>query len=52
MTDKKRINIAIESELHKQLRVMTVENDTTITDYVVQAIAEKLERDKTNQEEK
>ena len=50
MTDKKRINIAIEPELHKQLRVMTVEHDTTITDYVVEAIAEKLERDKANQE--
>lgn len=50
MTDKKRINIAIESDLHKQLRVMTVEKDTTITDYVVAAIAEKLERDKADQE--
>ena len=50
MTDKKRINIAIDPDLHKQLRVMTVENDTTITDYVVEAIAEKLEREKANKE--
>ena len=51
MNDKKRINIAIDSELYKQLRIMTVECDTTITDYVVKAIAEKLQRDKTKKEE-
>lgn len=51
MTDKKRINIAIQLELHKKLRVKAIEDDTTVTDYVIQAITEKLERDKTDQEE-
>lgn len=50
MSDKKRINIAIDPELHKLLRVMTVEHDTTITEYVVKAIKEKIDEDRKNQE--
>ena len=45
MEDKKRINIALNVELHKNVKLATVEQDMTITDYVVKAIEEKLERD-------
>lgn len=43
--DKKRINIAIDSSLHKELRIKAVEEEKTITDLVVEALKEKLERD-------
>lgn len=46
MEDKKRINIALNVELHKKVRLATVEHDMTITDFVIKAIEEKLERDK------
>ena len=45
MGDKKRINIALNAELHKKVKLATVEQDMTITNYVVKAIEEKLERD-------
>lgn len=46
VADKKRINIAIDPELHKQLKVMTVEKDTNITEYVVEAIKNQIDKDK------
>lgn len=48
--DKKRINIALTLELHKKVKLATVEHDTTITDFVVEAIAEKLEREENKGE--
>ena len=44
MEDKKRINIALNVELHKKVKLATVEQDITITDFVVKAIEEKLEK--------
>ena len=45
MEDKKRINITLNFHLHKKVKLATVEQDMTITDFVVKAIEEKLERD-------
>lgn len=45
MPDKKKLNISVDVELHKQLKIKTVEQSTTITDYVIKAIQEKIERD-------
>lgn len=50
MEDKKRINIALNIELHKKVKLATVEHDMTITDFVVEAIAEKLEREENKGE--
>ena len=41
MEDKKRINIALNVELHKKVKLATVEQDMTMTDFVVKAIEEK-----------
>lgn len=45
MEPKKRINIALNVELHKKVKLATVKQDMTITDFVVKAIEEKLEHD-------
>lgn len=42
---KKRLNIVVDAELHKQLKMKTVEQDKTIVEYVTEAIREKIERD-------
>ena len=42
--DTKRLNIPIEDELHKILKVEVINNNTTIGKYVIEAIKEKLQR--------
>ena len=46
--NKKKLNIAVSTELHKQLKIKTVEQDKTITEFVTEAIQEKIERDSNN----
>lgn len=45
MSDKKRINISIDPELHTRLKVGAAMSGTTITDFVIKAIEEKLARE-------
>lgn len=45
-----RLNIPIDIELHKELRRAAVESDLRMSDYVRQAIAEKIKHDKGNDE--
>lgn len=45
----KRLNVAVEDELHKMLKVAVAEQTTTIAQYVNEAIAEKIENDKKKQ---
>ena len=40
--EKKRLNILIDPELHKKLKMAAVKNDTTIVDLVTDAIEIKL----------
>ncbi len=42
-SEKKRLNIAIDAELHRQLKVAAAENNKTIVDLVSEAIKTKLE---------
>lgn len=46
MPDKKRINISIDAKLHTQLKLASVTANTTITQYVIDAITEKIAREK------
>lgn len=41
-----RLNIPINAELHKELKRAAVESDLRMSDYVRQAIAEKIKHDK------
>ena len=45
MADTKRLNIPIEAELHKQLKVKVAEKGETVAQFVRDAIAEKIERE-------
>lgn len=45
MADKKHINIGIDADLHTQLKIASAANGTTITNYVIDSIKEKLQRD-------
>ncbi len=42
----KRLNIIISNELHKCLRVEVAKQETTIAQFVAEAIKEKIERQK------
>ena len=42
--DTKRLNVVIDNELHKKLKVAVAENETTIANFVAEAIKEKLEK--------
>ncbi len=44
--DKKRLNIAVDSELHRQLKIAVAESGKTIVQYVNEAIQEKIERER------
>lgn len=48
--EKKRLNIAIDAELHRQLKVAAAENGTTIVDLVSDSVREKLEQLKNKSE--
>lgn len=43
--DTKRLNIVIETELHKRVKVAVAEQETTIGAFVAEAIKEKLEKE-------
>ena len=48
----KRLNVSIDDDLHKQLKMAVAENSTTIGQFVIEAITEKLENDKQRKQEK
>lgn len=50
MSGKKYINVAIEPELHTQLKIASVRKSVTLSAYVVEAIKEKLEREKQDEQ--
>lgn len=45
----KTITLRLEDELHKQLKLKTVTEDTTIQDYVLTLIKQSLENTSENQ---
>ena len=47
----KRLNVSIDDELHKRLKVAVIEDSTTIGQFVIDAITEKLEKDKKQKQE-
>lgn len=42
----KRLNITVPEELHTQLKIAVAEQKTTIVQFVIDAIKEKIARDK------
>lgn len=42
MCEKKRISVELDAEIHKKLKMIAVENDTTITDLVVKVVVENV----------
>lgn len=42
--NKKRLNISIDAELHKRLKLTAAEHDTTIVDIVSEAIKDRLDK--------
>lgn len=42
--ENKRLNIPIDDDLHKILKVQVINESTTIGKYVIEAIKEKLQR--------
>lgn len=52
MEATKRINIAIDETLHKELKIAAAVNGTTLKEYVANAIKESLDKDKRKTERK
>lgn len=52
MGTPRRINIAIDETLHRELRIAAAVNDTTIKKYVAEAICDKLKREKVERNKK
>lgn len=52
MENVKRINIAIDEPLHKELKIAAAVNGTTVKDYVAEAIKYKLKNDKIERDNK
>ena len=48
----KRLNVSVDDDLHKQLKMAVAEKGTTIGQFVIDAITEKLENDKQKEQEK
>ena len=48
----KRLNVSIDDELHKQLKMAVAEGSTTIGQFVIDSITEKLQNDKQQKQEK
>jgi predicted HicB family RNase H-like nuclease len=44
LDDTKRLNVVIDNELHKKLKMAAAEQETTIGAFVAEAIKEKLEK--------
>jgi predicted HicB family RNase H-like nuclease len=42
--NKKRLNIAIEEELHRQLKVAAAQEGVTLVQFVSESIKEKIEK--------
>lgn len=47
----KRLNVSVDDDLHRQLKMAVAENGTTINQFVIEAITEKLENDKKQKQE-
>jgi len=41
-----RINIELPSDIHKKVKIAAAVKETTLIEYVTEALAEKLKRDK------
>lgn len=52
MESTKRINIAIDEVLHKELKIAAAVNGITVKEYVAKAIRDKLDREKTERDNK
>lgn len=52
MENTKRINIAIDEVLHKELKIAAAVNGTTVKEYVAKAIQDKLEKEKSERNNK
>lgn len=50
MEEMKRLNIPIESDLHRQIKVKVAEQGITVAQFVREAIAEKLEKENAKSE--
>lgn len=46
--NKVRLNIVVPEELRKMVKISAAESGTTIANYVVEAIMEKIKREKEN----
>ena len=44
--DTKRLNVVISTELHRDLKVEAAKNGITLAQFVAEAIAEKIKRQK------
>lgn len=44
--DTKRLNVIISNDLHRNLKVEVAKQEMTITQFVAEAITEKIERQK------
>lgn len=42
---KKRLNVQVSDELHTELKIASARKGKTITDYVTDAIKEKIDKD-------
>ena len=50
MEETKRLNIPIEAELHRQIKVKVAEQGKTVAQFVREALAEKLEKENAKSE--
>lgn len=50
MEETKRLNIPIEAELHRQIKVKVAEQGITVAQFVREALAEKLEKENAKSE--
>lgn len=50
MEDMKRLNVPIESDLHRQIKVKVAEKGITVAQFVRDALTEKLERESKKSE--
>ncbi len=48
----KRLNVSVDDDLHRQLKMAVAEQGSTIGQFVIDAIAEKIENDKKKREKK
>lgn len=52
MESTKRINIAIDEVLHKELKIAAAVNGTTVKAYVAKAIRDKLDKEESERNNK